>query len=196
MNPTLLERVTRARRRRRERFVERTSHWLPGWRTTTVRRRLAVGVALSFLAMFAGLLIDVTRPSLEPRWVAVAFAVLWIGGVLGVMACWGLLQVLTSHVGELPPGMLDEREAGARNAARATGFQVGLVAALFPMAYLFLRSTGTGDVHTTAYPGALMVAAVIIVGGCLPTTIIAWRQVDDDLDQVPETDPHDDEGNR
>lgn len=180
---TLVGRLSESSQRRRARRAEQTSTWLPRWRNRRSRRRACVALAASLLTMTAGAVLVLVVGDLDTRAVAVAFAVLWIGGVLAAMACWVALQVLTGHVGELPTGVLDEREVAARNAARAQGFQVGIVAALVPMMYLLFTSS-PGEPSTTAYPGALLVAVSIFAGAFSPTAIVAWRQVDDEPDEI------------
>ena len=180
---TLLGRLQESSDRRRVRRAERTAGYLPGWRTRRTRRRLCLTLVGGLVAMLAGALLTLVVGDLEPRGVAVAFAVLWIGGVVVALGCWTVLQILTGYVGELPTGVLDEREAAARNAARAQGFQLGVVSALVPMLYLLLTSS-PGDPSTSAYPGALLVAVAVFVGSFSPTAIVAWRQVDDEPDEI------------
>ncbi|GAB2931768.1 hypothetical protein GCM10027047_30160 [Rhodococcus aerolatus] len=180
---TLLHHLSESSQRRRARRAEQTASWLPRWRNRRSRRRLCGALAASLLATTLGALLVLVAGDLETRAVAVAFAVLWVGGIVAAMACWVALQVLTGHVGELPTGVLDEREVAARNAARAQGFQVGIVAALVPMLYLLLTSS-PGEPSTTAYPGALLVAVAIFAGAFSPTAIVAWRQVDDEPDEI------------
>lgn len=181
---TLVGRLTDADGHRRARRAEQTATWWPSWRTARTRRRWCVGAVVGMTAMALGAVLAVVAGgSLETRAVAVAFGVLWIGGTFGLVACWFVLQVLTGHVGELPTGVLDEREAAARNAARASGFQLGTYAALVPMVYL-LFSARSGEASTTAWPGGLLVAVAVLVGSCSPTVLVAWRQVDDEPDEV------------
>ena len=180
---TLLGRLQESSDLRRARRAERTAGYLPGLRNRRSRRRLCLGLVAALVAMLAAALLALVVGDLEPRAVAIAFAVLWIGGVVAAMGCWIALQILTGYVGELPTGVLDEREAAARNAARAQGFQLGILASLVPMLYLLLTSS-PGETSTSAYPGALLVAVAIFVGSFSPTAIVAWRQVDDEPDEI------------
>lgn len=115
--PTLWQRLLAVEHRRQQRFAERTAHRLAGWRTRA-RRRAAVGVGVAALALvFFGVGLAVT--GLKTSGVAIAFAVVWLGGTVAAVAGWFILRVLTSNVADLPEDFLDEREALQRATVRS-----------------------------------------------------------------------------
>ncbi|MEO6880927.1 MAG: hypothetical protein ABI181_08260 [Mycobacteriaceae bacterium] len=180
--PARWGRLLQTQHRRQQRFAERTAHRLPGWRNRA-RRRAVVRVSVAALAlMLVG--VGLAATGLDHRGTAIAFAVAWLGGTVGVVAGWFVLRVLTSNVADLPADFLDEREALQRASARSVALTFILWAALVPT-FLLVFGSQLGEASAVAYPAGLLLATVIIAGGFLPAMLLAW--------DAPDPDPEDTE---
>lgn len=176
------QRVVAAQHHRQALFAERTATRLPGWRTR-VRRHLVVrATVVGLLLMLVGAVVSFVGVHRAP-WL---FLATWVGGTLLALGGWFVLRVLTSNVAELPVGMLDEREADQRNAARTVGFGVTLWTALVPLA-LLLVGTSADEPSTLGFPAALLLTLAILLGGLTPTLLLAWSAPDPD---PADTDEH------
>jgi MFS family permease len=166
--------IDRYRDHRTRRFLDQERRWaqrLPGWRTRSRRRALVVGLALTFVAMFAVS-------------IACAFGVdwaplLWIPACLVFFPLWLTLQIVSGRRGDAPQGALDEYEIAQRDSARSIGLIATQYLMLVPIFYLIFGAVLTdGTDENMAYAGGLMAVTMLLVGGCMPAMILGWTRPD------------------
>ncbi|MFI6029647.1 hypothetical protein [Amycolatopsis magusensis] len=157
---------------RRERVRARQLH---RWRTRRHRRRFAALV-------LAGNLLTIAAALVAHRQIPWVFAALWIGGLVVWMAGFTLLRVLSGRMSTAFSELLDEREREWRHRANYAGYQAFCALVLVGFSYLMVIA----DTADAAYRGAMMLAALMVVGLSVPTWVLAWSLPDDDLEDFIE----------
>lgn len=174
--PNLVERYQAYRVRR---FLANSEKWrdmLPGWRTRPRRRALVTGLAVTFALMLA-----VAVACHFSEWAPL----LWLPVCVLFLPIWTSLAVVSGRQGDAPTEALDEWEVQQQNSARSIALSITQWLMTIPVAYLIIGSVVTGGSHTTmAYTGGLLTLTMLMVGGCLPTMILAWSQPDPEPDPV------------
>jgi hypothetical protein len=142
---------------------------LPGWRTRSRRRTLALGMIGGNLL----LLIAAAIARLETIWV---FLVLWCAGFLVWFTFWSLLRVVSGKMNSAFLSLLDEREQQWRHRVTYIGFQAVVYLVLVAMLYTLAISRQPDG----AFRGAVMLAALLVLGTSAPTVVLGWTLPDDD----------------
>lgn len=170
---TLIDRYQAYRTRRFLKQERAYAHWLPGWRTQSRRRMLVVGLAVTFVFMFA---IGVMC-AFGIQWAPL----LWLGACALFFPMWSTLQIVSSRQGDAPEAALDEYEVQQRNSARSIGLTITQYLMLLPIGYLIIGSVNFDGVDADiAYAGGLMALSVLLIGGCAPAMILGWARPDPD----------------
>lgn len=159
---------------RTRRFLKHERTWakaLPGWRTQARRRALVVGLALTFVYMFAVSVVCAIGVDWAP--------LLWLPACLIFFPLWITLQVVSGRQGDAPSATLDEFEIQQRNSARSIGLTVTQNLMMVPICYLIVGAVLTDGTDTNmAYAGGLMALTVLLIGGCTPAMILGWSRPD------------------
>ncbi|GAA1971357.1 hypothetical protein [Amycolatopsis minnesotensis] len=152
----------------------------PLWRTRRRRR------ALVALHLFGAAMMIAASLSLRPDrdW---AVTGRWLGGAAIGAVTVTALRLLTGKMASGFGALLDEREREWRNRIHYTGFQTLAALMLVAMIYLLLiaRQPGAG------YRGAMMMSALLIFGGSVPTLVLGWQLPDDDPEDFARSDEGD-----
>jgi hypothetical protein len=159
---------------RTRRFLKHERTWakaLPAWRTQARRRALVVGLALTFVYMFAVSVVCAIGIDWAP--------LLWLPACLIFFPLWITLQVVSGRQGDAPSATLDEFEIQQRNSARSIGLTVTQNLMMVPICYLIFGAVLTDGTDTSmAYAGGLMALTVLLIGGCTPAMILGWSRPD------------------
>jgi hypothetical protein len=159
---------------RTRRFLKHERTWakaLPGWRTQARRRALVVGLALTFMYMFAVSVVCAIGVDWAP--------LLWLPACLIFFPLWITLQVVSGRQGDAPSATLDEFEIQQRNSARSIGLTVTQNLMMVPICYLIFGAVLTDGTDTAmAYAGGLMALTMLLTGGCTPAMILGWSRPD------------------
>lgn len=174
--PNLVERYQAYRVRR---FLANSEKWrdmLPGWRTRRRRRDLVVALLITFALMLA---VALTCHFYE--WAPL----LWLPACVLFVPVWTALAIVSGRQGDAPTEALDEWEVQQQNSARSIALSITQWLMMIPVTYLIVGSVVTdGDHATMAYTGGLLTLTMLMIGGCLPTMIVAWSQPDPEPDPV------------
>ncbi|GAB2745196.1 hypothetical protein [Amycolatopsis magusensis] len=139
------------------------------WRTRRHRRRITLLLLLGNLIIIGAALIVQQRS----WWL---FAVLWFGGLLVWTAGFVLLRVLTGRMSTAFSALLDERERAWRHRINYIGYQAMFFLVAIAFGYLMVIADTAG----AAYRGAMMLAALTVLGASTPTFVLGWSLPDDD----------------
>ncbi len=159
---------------RTRRFLANERKWaqqLPSWRTRDRKRKLVVGLAATFVFMFA-------------VGVVCNFGIWW-GPLLWLPACalfFPLLiavRIVSGRQDDAPEATLDEWEIAQRNSARSIGLAVTqslvTVAAMYLIFGAVITDNKNGDL---VYAGGIFVLTALLIGSCTPAMILAWTRPD------------------
>jgi hypothetical protein len=159
---------------RTRRFLKHERTWakaLPGWRTQARRRTLVIGLAVTFVFMFAVSVVCAIGVEWAP--------LLWLPACLIFFPLWITLQVVSGRQGDAPSATLDEFEIQQRNSARSIGLTVTQNLMMIPICYLIFGAVLTDGTDTSmAYAGGLMALTALLTGGCTPAMILGWSRPD------------------
>ncbi|MEW5807997.1 MAG: hypothetical protein AB1925_00960 [Actinomycetota bacterium] len=170
---TLIDRYHTYRTRRFLKHERTYANSLPGWRTQRRRRSLVIGLAVTFLFMFAVSLLCAFGIEWAP--------LLWLPACLVFLPLWLTLQIVSGRQGDAPDAALDEYELAQRNSARSIGLTITQNLMLIPIGYLIVGAVLTGGTDTDmAYAGGLMALTVLLLGGCSPAMMLGWSRPDPD----------------
>jgi peptidoglycan/LPS O-acetylase OafA/YrhL len=151
----------------------RRARKLPGWRTQRHRRRLTVVLAVANLLLIVGA--GFLRQG-ELGWIFL----LWFGAYLVWTGPFVLLRILTGKMSSSFSALLDEREREWRHRVSYAGYQTLTVLMVVAMCYLLAIARQP----YAAERGAMMLAALLLLGSSVPTMLLGWTLPDD----VPEED--------
>jgi hypothetical protein len=154
---------------------------LPTWRTKRRRRSLA-------LVMLTGSLVMITGAAIVDDDTIWVFVGLWFGGFVIGAVPWALLRVLTGPMGSGFSTLLDEREQAWRHRVNHIGFNVLIGLMLLSMFYGMVISGQPG----AGMRGATMTGALVVLGACVPSTVLGWTLPDDDPEDFAGGGPEDD----
>ncbi|MGC7097958.1 hypothetical protein ACPZ19_25090 [Amycolatopsis lurida] len=161
-----------------ERKERERARLLPKWRTRQHRRRFTLVLLLGNLVIIGAAAI-VHR---ENWWL---FAGLWFGGFAVWMTGFVLLRILTGRMSTAFSALLDERERDWRHRVNYVGYQAMFFVIVVAFAYLMVIN----DTENAAYRGAMMLAALMILGSSVPTVVLGWSLPDDDPEDFIEPAP-------
>ncbi|QWF81772.1 hypothetical protein [Amycolatopsis sp. CA-230715] len=165
---------------RLDRWNRITARRLPRWRTRRRRRALVVFQLLGAVMMVAASLF--LRPDRD--WVVTG---LWLGGAVIGGVTVTVLRLFTGKMASGLGAMLDEREREWRNRIHYIGFQTLAVLMLVAMIHLLLIAKQPD----AGYRGVMMISALLVFGGSMPTLVLAWQLPDDDPEDFAPSDEED-----
>lgn len=151
---------------------QRMAGMLPGWRTRSRRRVLAVTVAATIAALYVASLLCI----MDLRWASIVVAL----AALLFLPAWTMLRIASQGQDFASADVLDEREIAQRNSARSVGLAITQWTTLIPLIYLLLAGTAAPEINAfrTAFAGGVMMLAALLTGGCAPAMILGWQQPD------------------
>ncbi|WAL66345.1 hypothetical protein ORV05_00550 [Amycolatopsis cynarae] len=152
-----------------ERREIRRSRMLPGWRTRRHRRTLTTVLIAASLVMIADAALMGPAPN---PW----FFTFWFASYLAWLASFVLLRVLTGKMCSSFSALLDERERELRHRVSYFGYQALATLMVLGLGYLLAIS----HLENAALRGAMMLAALLMLGGSVPAIILGWTLPDDD----------------
>lgn len=172
--PAAWRRYDEWRARRHQRFAGRTAHRLPRWRNRRGYRRLVILQLISLVVVFVG----VGTAYVSMQWVLPTLVL----GLVGAICCQYMLRIVTGSVADTPVPALDEIQLAQRNSARSIGFIVLFGLMFIP--YLVLIALGTQDEvrGQLVYGTGVLMIALMLAAGLLPTMLTAWWMSDPDPD--------------
>jgi hypothetical protein len=150
---------------------------LPDWRTRSRRRALSLGMLCGNVV----LLVAAAIAQLDRVWV---FLVLWCVGFLIWFVFWSLLRVVSGKMNSAILSLLDEREQQWRHRVTYIGFQAVVYLALIGMLYILILAISRQP--DGAFRGAVMLAALVVLGTSAPTVVLGWTLPDDDPEDFRE----------
>lgn len=160
------------------RFVEhleererRRAARLPGWRTQRHRRGLTVVLAVANVLLIVGAAF-LRLGDLD--WIFDA----WLVAYVVWMVPFVLLRILTGKMSSSFSALLDEREREWRHRVSYAGYQTLTVLMVVALCYLLVIA----HQPYAADRGAMMLAALLLLGSSVPTMLLGWTLPDD----VPE----------
>ncbi|MFE5706124.1 hypothetical protein [Rhodococcus koreensis] len=172
-DPNLIGRYQSYRTRRFLANERRWSTMLPRWRTRHRRRALVVGLAVTFVFMFAVSVVC----AFGVRWAPL----LWLPVCAAFFPLWTMLQIVSGRRGDVPADTLDEWGVEQRHSARSFGLTVTQSLVMIPVFYLTFGDViiGAGN-GALAHAGGLMTLTMLLIGGCTPTMVLGWTRPDPD----------------